>query len=765
VAALLAYLAIHPGNHSREKLLELFWPDLDIDAGRHALSVALSHLRDLLEKGLDQLPGTLIRANRDSVGLRPGSYTTDLASVTDPERLLPGFYDDWVLEVRERLSQKAPQFTTTATQIEPLPAALTPYIGGERRKEEARALLAGTRLLTLVGPGGVGKTRLALETLHAQTRTVAWVELASLNEPAGITARITAALGLKQPSELLPVLRQTPLVLGLDNGEHLIEAVAAEVTRLLRACPSLTLLVTCREPLNVPGETLLRLTGLPEDEAVALFCECAQRVQPNWSPSAEEEPVLRQLCQKLDGLPLALELAAAKLRVLPLQALVQKLGSRLSTLTSGNRTAEPRQKTLRDTIAWSYDLLNDAEQAFFAQLAVFHGGWTAHSAGELHEDPESSQELLDSLVDKSLIQVEGTSHGIRYHFLETIREFALEQLNALPTETQVSLHRRHQEVFFTLTQTDEAWHYDLTLKMARRLNPEQENLKQALAFCERDNPERFVEFCISVVPYWLAHLRNQEAHQLLTTALTLPIAQAPTASRQQLLRLLAWVCLCQQDWEGVHRATDLRTETQKALGIPTQEYETDAFLAMNEGKLDEAARLYGLALDQVRSTGNQGTIASVLGNFSQLHLLRGELREARSAIEERQRLQDGGHWTTLNLALVDLLEGNVAAARGGLLPVIAYHKEHAAHGDLGYNWVHLGMLMLRQGELSRAAQFYGVSYSWSEHFGAVVFQPERGFRDRDLAQLRLLLDPETFQNAFNQGYAWTPEEALAQLDF
>nr|WP_309697843.1 AAA family ATPase [Armatimonas sp.] len=308
VARLLAYLALHPGNHSRERLIELFWPELGLDAARNGLSSTLLYLKKPLERELGQPEGSLIQATRATIGLVPGSFTTDLENLPkdfDTERFLPGLYDDWVLRARETL---AATLSAAVDEYEPLPATWTPYLGRDESREQVRDLLTHSRLLTLVGTGGVGKTRLALETLReqeAQGATVAWVELATLTNPAHIAERIAAALGLPGAGALVPTLRRRATLLCLDNCEHLILGAARETERLLRACPNLTILATSREPLGVAGETVLRLPGLSEAESAQLLCDRAHRSQPSWELTCEERPLLSLLCLRLDGLPLA----------------------------------------------------------------------------------------------------------------------------------------------------------------------------------------------------------------------------------------------------------------------------------------------------------------------------------------------------------------------------------------------------------------------------------------------------------------------------
>ncbi|WP_309714364.1 AAA family ATPase, partial [Armatimonas sp.] len=497
-ARLLAYLALHPGNHSRERLIELFWPELGLDAARNALSTTLIYLKKPLERELGQPEGSLIQATRATIGLVPTSFTTDLEDLPkdfDSERLLPGFYDDWVLEAREKLGET---LSAVVDEYEPLPATWTPYLGRDESREQVHELLKGSRLLTLLGTGGVGKTRLALETLRqreAEGSPVAWVELATLTDPAQIAERIATALGLTGTAALVPVLRRRAILLCLDNCEHLILGAAREAERLLRACPNLTILATSREPLGVAGETLLRLPGLSEAESALLFCDRARRAQPSWELTREERPLLSLLCLRLDGLPLALELAAARIRTYPLSELVQRLEARLATLTSNHRVAEPRQQTLEASIAWSYDLLTEKEKTLFCSLSVFHGGWTAEQAIALWGGDETTRERLDTLVDKSLAQMETTSHGLRYRFLETLREFALARFAELPEAEQLHWRRAHLAVFYDLLMTVPRRYDSEAAVRSEVVRPYQDNFVPALEFCRQDQPKRALIFC------------------------------------------------------------------------------------------------------------------------------------------------------------------------------------------------------------------------------------------------------------------------------
>ncbi|MBB6051517.1 NB-ARC domain-containing protein [Armatimonas rosea] len=773
---LLAYLAFHPGMHSRDRLLELFWPELELDSARNGLSAALGHLRVPLEDDLGQRRGSLIRATRDYVGLLPGSFTTDFDTIQDPERFLPGYYDDWVLEVREKLQAQLRRVTRPEPRAavptpEDLPADITPYLGREALREEVRTVLAQTRLLTLVGPGGIGKTRLALETLRSQVATgarVAWVELSSLTDPSGIPARIAGALGLKSVEALMPALRQGPVLLGLDNCEHLILGVARETESLLKACPQLTVLATSREPLTLVGESVLRLPSLTEDEAIALFCDRAQRAQRGWQLTPEQRPLLTQLWRALDGLPLALELAAAKLRTLPLPELVARLEARLAVLTSGSRSAEPRQQTLRAAIAWSYELLTPEERLLAVRLAVFQGGWSlalaeAVCGGEGILE-ESLAALLDSLVDKSLVHLDSVHETTRYRFLETVHEFLRGQLAALPTPEQNRLHHAHFETLFALAAAYPGRDVEPQRLWARHLDQEGDNTRQALAFCYDHAQEQALVFCNNLRMYW--HLRGffQEARQQYELALALPGAQAPTEDRVTALRELSNSYQGLGDWAAAEAVLDRLAELNLALGQPLDSQTCRAMLAFNQGDLDRSRRLFEEVLAYARTKGTPAEREHATTNMMQLLMALGEYPAVHALLDDYRAHFNDPLVVTHNQALLDLLEGKILAARTGFHAVFPIHKDLESHRDIAYLIVQFGMLAYREGEPELAAQFFGASEAWCEHYGFIIEQPEFGFRENDLAELRRLLGDDAFAAPFAQGRALKPEHTLALME-
>ncbi|MGH2353954.1 MAG: ATP-binding protein, partial [Chloroflexota bacterium] len=294
-----------------------------------------------------------------------------------------------------------------------LPAQLSSFVGREREIAEVTHLLAGgARLVTLTGPGGAGKTRLALEVAARLLPTVpdgVWlVDLAPLTDAALAPLAVASAAGIQEESRSPPLetlrraLRERRVLSVLDNCEHLIDACASLVEAVLSACPAVQVLATSREVLRVAGETVWRVPALavpplapalPADalaryEAVRLFLERARAVQPRFGLTAANAPAVAQLCRRLDGMPLAIELAAARTRVLSVDELLARLEDRFRLLTGGGRTALPRQETLRAAVEWSYDLLSEAEQTLFARLSVFAGGWTLAAAEAVAADPE-----------------------------------------------------------------------------------------------------------------------------------------------------------------------------------------------------------------------------------------------------------------------------------------------------------------------------------------------------------------------------------------
>ncbi|MDQ0794966.1 BTAD domain-containing putative transcriptional regulator [Streptomyces sp. B1I3] len=380
---------------------------------------------------------------------------------------------------------------------------LTSFVGREPELRAIRSDLARARLVTLTGPGGSGKTRLAEESADGYG---AWiVELAPLDDPSAVPGAVLSALGLREttllrdsareriapPSDPTERLvehlshrsRHRPFLLVLDNCEHVIDAAAALAETLLTHCPRLRVLATSREPLGVPGEAVRPVGPLPPDPAHRLFAERARAVRPDFDPAAEaaENPrAIAEICRRLDGLPLAIELAAARLRLLTPRQIADRLDDRFRWLSSGSRTVLPRQQTLRAVVDWSWDLLSEEERTVLRQVSVFAGGWDLAAAEAVTAGAESAS-LLGALVDKSLVVATPTGTGdMRYRLLETIHEYASERAAETPG-LRAAAASAHTEYFTALAEkADPLLRTGGQLPWVGRLETELDNLRAAL---------------------------------------------------------------------------------------------------------------------------------------------------------------------------------------------------------------------------------------------------------------------------------------------
>jgi predicted ATPase/transcriptional regulator with XRE-family HTH domain len=537
-----------------------------------------------------------------------------------------------------------------------LPIPLTRLVGRAEERATIARLLSSGRLVTLTGAGGVGKTRLALDVAATIAADVVFVDLAPLRDPELVPAAIARALGLRDaadlplPERLALALRTRSLLLVLDNFEHLLPA-ALLLPQLLRAAPQLTLLVTSRAPLRLRGERTVPIAPLAQPDpadiavealahspAVALFVERAQEVRPDFALTPANAAAVSEICRRLDGLPLALELAAARLRHLSAAAIAARLDARLLLLTGGPRDLPQRQQTLRATLAWSYDLLMPAEQQLFRRLAVFAGGCTLDAATAICAstgDPGVATFAgLAALLDASLLQrSDGPDGEPRFRMLETVREYAGEQLAA--SAEAATVRRRHADFFVALAEALEP-----RLRQAgrepslRRLDAELDNLRLVRAWsgAETDAGRAALRLAGALWRYWWERDALGEGRQATMAALTLPAA---------------------------HHADRTRAAALLGAGFLTR-----------EGGDDAAARVL---LEQCVRLGPEkatpATYAAALAFLATLLAMMGDLTAARRLAEEsRSRAAAAGELFALtwaNAALVGacLRAGDRAAAR------------------------------------------------------------------------------------------------------
>jgi predicted ATPase len=527
-----------------------------------------------------------------------------------------------------------------------LPRPASSFLGREEELAQVLSLIAdGARLLTLTGPGGTGKTRLSIEaaaTLVPQYKAgVFWVGLAPLRDPGLVTETIAQTLGAKD--SLAAHIQDRELLLLLDNFEQVVEAVP-ELSRLLEACPNLTLLVTSRELLRVDGEVEYPVPPLATREAVDLFCE-----RSRLEPSDE----IAELCARLDSLPLALELAAARTKALTVAQILERLSGRLDLL-EGGRDADPRQQTLRATIEWSYDLLSTEEQQLFARLAVFAGGCTLEAAEEV---AQADLDLLQSLVEKSLLRfTEG-----RYWMLETIREYASERLRASGAGDVVAGH--HAEFFARLAELaapalqgsrgQAAW--------LGRVDPESRNISAGIVWASRMRPRLALELTGNIWRFWWyrAHLHEGYQH-------TIAVLEADDGSDSKLrLKVLEAAC----------------------------------YLAYRRGDTDALSAWCDHALELARRTEDRVAEGVFRNQLALLETARGSHERALEHLEESARLLDGDPYARYplgNIGLDALRAGEAERAAAVFEDVLEMDRssgdEHHLAGVLAWLGLSYGLI-------------------------------------------------------------------------
>ncbi len=593
---LIKLLALAPERRLHvEEAGELLWAGRDPDSARNNLHQAIFAARRALDSiGLDggrylELREELILLSPedpvriDAVAFEelaaaarergePGAYRAALEGF-DAELLPADRYEDWSRERRDSLEELRLGLEAELTGLEARPAAdwassqgpelpqqLTSFIGRERELTEAATLLGGSRLLTLTGAGGCGKTRLALELAGQRLEDFSdgvWpVELAALGEPELLGPAIAQALDTRLASDRAPEValaghigdRQQLLL--LDNCEHLIEPVAHLVQALLGHCPRLTVLATSREPLRIPGEVTWRVPSLslpklgerspsaPEAESVRLFTVRAGQAAPGFELDDENAVAISALCHRLDGMPLAIELAAARVGALTPAQMVERLDDSLDLLSGGSRTAMTRQQTLRATLAWSFDLLDADEQILLRRLAVFSGSFGLEAAEDVcAEQPlkrSGAVGLLGRLIDKSLVHVEDGPGDRRYRLLDTVRQYAAERLDEAGEGR--ALERRHRDWYVELAESDPTPAGDLpAMDRQRRLDLERDNLRAALASALADDPQVALRLAVALWRFWLMCGYLAEGYRWLTAAL----AAAPESTAVRGRALLA----------------------------------------------------------------------------------------------------------------------------------------------------------------------------------------------------------------------------------
>ncbi|MCI0553195.1 MAG: tetratricopeptide repeat protein [Anaerolineae bacterium] len=590
-----------------------------------------------------------------------------------------------------------------------LPLQVTSFIGREKEMTEVKRLLWDSRLVTLTGPGGTGKSRLSLQIAADFLELYpdgAWlVELAPLADPALLPQTVANVLGIRESSGhpimslLTDHLRTKELLLILDNCEHLVEACAQLVDTLLKACPHILILASSREVLGIAGEATFRVPSLStpdarrlpsfetltQYEAVRLFIERAEMALPGFTVTKDNAPAIAQICYRLDGIPLAIELAAARVQVLRIEQIAARLDNRFRLLTGGSRTALPRHQTLRSLIDWSYDLLPQPERALLGRLSVFAGGWSLEAAEAIcigdGIEPDEVLDLLIQLVNKSLVNSDhAQSAEARYRLLETIRQYARDKL--LEAGGGERIRDQHLEFFLKLAERAEPeLRGPNQVTLLDMLENELDNLRAALEWALECNIEKGLRLASSLM--WLWHLRGHasEGIEWLERALNVQAKEGDAdplpRTRAKALQMNGLLTVFQSNPGGALPLLEESLKLYKELGPA--------------GRQGMAYSLWGL-----------GTVATYQGNTAKAKALSEE-----SLALFRELGDKFGTTEALNtLGDIALTEGDYEQARKLWEESLAIKRERGDKDGIAFSLAQLGNIAFLEGDYKRATPFY-----------------------------------------------------------
>ncbi|MBA3778811.1 MAG: adenylate/guanylate cyclase domain-containing protein [Chloroflexi bacterium] len=646
-----------------------------------------------------------------------------------------------------------------------LPIPATPFLGRESEVAEIVGHLArdDVRLLTLTGPGGTGKTRLALQAAASAADAYAggvwWVPLAPLRDPQLVLETAASALGAG--GDLAEYIGDKELLLLLDNFEHLVEA-AADLGPLLARCPKLSLMVTSREPLHLDGEWEYAVDPLRRTEAVELFLTRAVAVRRDFTANGE----VAEICERLDNLPLAIELAAARVKLLSPRVLLERLEQRLPLLSGGSRDAPDRQRTLRATIEWSHELLTPDEQRLFARLAVFRGGCTLETAEAV---VEADLDTLQSLVDKSLVRVRADSG--RFWMLETIREFAVERLEASGEADEV--RRRHADHFLALAEEAEPHVHHDSLEWLDRLQAEHDNLRGALDHMEaQGDGAGVIRLAGALWRFWYQKSHFIEGRRRLETALHSD--DRPIDARAKALHGASVMTLTLGDTSSSRLYAEQALALEETLGNRwgvayagmmlgnnlAEAPDVSRDLAAARDRLQESARLFEEIGDQhyaLISRHNQAWITGDLGDRD------GERRLHEESLAKARSLGNQGieAEALAQLGMLARDDGRLEDAAAMIRQAIRLDHQRGMVLNIATDIGRLASVLVRFDQPERAATLVASSEALTGGLGVDVawWADERNIETMELATAKL---PQTvLDNALAAGRRLTVDEAVA----
>ncbi|MBS1723251.1 MAG: tetratricopeptide repeat protein [Armatimonadetes bacterium] len=730
-----------------------------------------------------------------------------------------------------------PPLRTLDQRANNLPVQITSFVGRQEEMSRVRALLREARLVTLTGSGGSGKSRLALQVAADLLDDFAdgvWVvELAPVADGRLLAQATASVLGLTEepgvPFEdaLVRYLRSKAALVLFDNCEHVVDACAALAQRLLHTCPEVRLLVTSRESMRMAEETTYRVPSLatpdPESdttvealapyETVRLFLERAEQVRSGFSFTDESAPALAQICHRLDGIPLAIELAAARVRSMSVDEVNRRLDDRFRLLTGGSRTALPRQQTLRSLIDWSYDLLDEQERALLARLGVFAGGWSLEAAesvcsGSIVEDWEVVN-LLTSLTDKSLMIADATGHDARYRLLQTVRQYALDALGG-QGDAAVWMDR-HMAYFVSFVEEAEP---QLTgsqqSEWMSRLDADLNNIRAALARALQKDGSLALRLCAATRRLWSTRGHYKEGRSWFGQALEMTQREGVSPERAAALQGAGALAYVQGEFQVARRHFEEGKAAFTALGdrrgmaaagcsigVVTVEQgdhaaAKDLFLeslevmeelgdklgvavavcnlgvAMSElGEWDEALSCHERGLAVQTELGDRNGIAYTLNNLGMVSRLRGDLRAAREYFEQsialRREVGDrpGTAYSLANLTSLccDLgdLDAAETACREALKTLVAVDD----HRGLAMALSAAACLLSAKGDHQHAAEMWGAAERQRSDLGLKVSASDQSVTDPWMGAARKAMGVSEFDAALAKGRSLTIESVIA----
>jgi predicted ATPase/class 3 adenylate cyclase len=710
--------------------------------------------RDLVEENLPS----------ESVALRDlGEHR--LKDLTRPQRIFQ--------LVADGLDRNFPRLSTLDSRQTNLPPQPTPLIGRQRELAEVAQLLArpDVRLVTLTGPGGAGKTRLALQSaadlLEEFPEGVFFVELASISDSGLVIPTIAQTLGVKEVAGLSVMerieefLRGKRLLLVLDNLEHVLEA-APQLIEMLHSGPSLKALVASRAPLRVSGEREFPVPELAEVDAVALFRERAQATEPGFVVNGDAAAVA-EICRRLDRLPLAIELAAARAKVLSPGKLLERLEQRLTVLTGGARDLPDRQRTLRGTIAWSYELLDEAEQELFSRLAVFRASFTLEAAEAICE---ANLDTLGSLVEKNLVR-----HAEdRFTMLETIREYAIERLEVGGELDR--FRRRHFDFFLALAEEagKDLERDQRTTMWFERLELEHDNCRAALEWArDLDEPRLELRLAATLSHFWALRSHLDEGRSRIAGALARD-PDAPADLRVHAIRWAAMMAHKQGDPDAARALAHEAAAGSRAAGHTrglANVLNVLGLIAASERKHREARALFEESKSIREAVGNEFDLQTSFHNLGLVALDEGDYDEARRQLEAgrvlaRRNNQEGHVANGLcDLGYVALAQSRFEEAEGRFEESLRMCVELGWKENVDYCLVGLASVSAAAEELERAATLLGAADALGEEIHLKLEPYAESTRVRTAHELASRLGHDRFAACAAEGRSLSFSEAVS----